>query len=236
MRIRSAFVIPNPKKRIAVELKRGVEDFLRRHGVELKKGGDILITIGGDGTLLYNKDRYTQPIFGIGNEKSFICQSNFKNWRKVLSAVLRSSRVEWRSMLRCSIAGRIYENALNEICIRSRDHRVIDISLSLLGKNRKFRADGVLFSTPTGSTAYAYSAGAPQLTPLARKYEIVPIVPYRREFKPMVVPDMTECEMSVTAGNADLVIDGQFIHGVKLNSKIKVFKSERKLGLLRSRT
>jgi NAD+ kinase len=233
MRIRSAFVTPNPEKRIAVELKKEVESFLGKHRVELKSGGDILITIGGDGTMLYNKDRYTQPIFGIGSERSFICQSNSKNWRGMLSALLRSSRIEWRSMLRCSIAGRVYENALNEICIRSRDHRVIDVSLSFSGRSRKFRADGVLFSTPTGSSAYAYSAGAPQLKPRARKYEIVPIAPYRREFKPAVVPDSTKCEMSVTAGNADLVIDGQFIHGVKLNSKIKVFKSERKLGLLR---
>jgi len=234
MRIRSAFVIPNPEKRIAVELKKEVESFLEKKGVELRRGGDVLITIGGDGTMLYNKDRYTQPIFGIGSGRSFICQSNFKNWREMLSALLRSSRIEWRSMLRCSISGRVYENALNEICIRSRDHRVIDVSLSLHGKGKKFRADGVLFSTPTGSSAYAYSAGAQQLKPRARKYEIVPIAPYRREFKPVMVPDSTRCEMSVTAGNADLVIDGQFIHGVKLNSKIKVFKSERKLGLLRS--
>lgn len=233
MKIRSAFVTPNPKKRIAVELKKEVESFLREKGVELKKGGDILITIGGDGTMLYNKDRYTQPIFGIGSEKSFICQSTFKNWGKVLSAVLRSSRVEWRSMLRCSIGRRVYENALNEILIRSRDHRVIDVSLSFLGRKKVFRADGVLFSTPTGSTAYAYSAGAPQLTPQARKYEVVPIAPHRREFKTVVLPESARCEMKVTAGNADLVIDGQFIHAVKLNSKIKVFKSERKLGLVK---
>ncbi len=233
MKIRSAFVTPNPDKRIAVELKKEVEGFLEKHGVELKRGGDVLITIGGDGTMLYNKDRYTQPIFGIGSERSFICQSNFKNWRKMLSAVLRSSRIEWRSMLRCSISGRVYENALNEICIRSRDHRVIDVSLSFSGRSRKFRADGVLFSTPTGSSAYAYSAGAPQLSPLARRYEVVPIAPHRREFKPVVLPDSARCEMSVTAGNADLVIDGQFIHGVKPNSKIRIFRSERKLGLLR---
>jgi NAD+ kinase len=233
MKTRSAFVTSNPKKRVAVELKKEVEAFLEKRGVEVRKGGDILITIGGDGTMLYNKDRYAQPIFGIGNEKSFICQSNFRNWRGKLSAVLRSSRIEWRSMLRCSIFGRVYENALNEICIRSRDHRVIDVSLSFSGKNRKFRADGVLFSTPTGSSAYAYSTGAPQLSPLARRYEVVPIAPYRRESKPVILLDSAKCEVSVTAGNADLVIDGQFVHGVRLNSKIRIFKSERKLGLLK---
>jgi len=233
MRIRSAVVVPNPKKQRAVRLKSEVESFLEQHGVKVKQGGDILITIGGDGTMLYNKKKHSQPIFGIGSDRSFICQSNFKNWRSVLSKVLRRCRIEWRSMLRCRISGRTHEDALNEICIMGRDHRVIGISLSFLGRRKIFRADGVLFSTPTGSTAYAYSAGAPKLNPLAEKYEIVPVASYMREFKPMVVPDSTECEVKVLAGNADLMIDGQFIHHVKLNSKIKVFKSKRKLGLLK---
>jgi len=233
MKIRSAVVVPNPKKQRAVRLKSDVESFLRHHGVKAKQEGDILVTIGGDGTMLYNKKMYHQPIFGIGSDRSSICQSSFKNWRNVLSKILRSCRVEWRSMLTCRISGKTHEDALNEICILSRDHRVIELCLSFLGRRKIFRADGVLFSTPTGSTAYAYSAGAPKLSPLARKYEIVPVAPYKREFKPVVVPDSTECEVKVLAGNADLMIDGQFMHRIKLGSKIKVFKSGRKLGLLK---
>ncbi|QLJ53161.1 MAG: NAD kinase [Candidatus Fermentimicrarchaeum limneticum] len=232
MRIRSAFVVPNPRKQWAVKLTKEVAELLVKHGIKLKKDGDALITLGGDGTLLYNKNRYRQPIFGIGNEKSFICQSTYRNWRKLLPRVLRSCRIDWRTMLQCEISGRVYENSLNEICIRSRDHRVIETSLSFLGRKVLLKSDGVLFSTPTGSTAYAYSCGAPQLHPRARKYEVVPISPYRRSFKPAVVPDSTECELTVLGSNADLVIDGQFIHKVKLNSKIRVRLSDRKLGLL----
>jgi len=232
MKILSAVVAPNPKKQRAVKLKSEVESFLKRHGVDVKRGGDVLVTIGGDGTMLYNKKKCNQPIFGIGSDKSAICQSNFRNWRGVLLRVLRRNRIEWRSMLQCRISGRAYEDALNEICVLSRNHRVIGIRLSFLGKRKVFRADGLLFSTPTGSTAYAYSAGAPKLPPHATKYEIVPVNSYMREFKTVVVPDSTECEVKVLAGNADLVIDGQFIHHLKLNSAVKVRKSSRKLGLI----
>jgi len=235
MKIGSAFVVANPKKQWAGELKREVESFLAKHGVAVKEEGEILVTIGGDGTLLYNKNKYAKPIFGIGNERSFICQSTLRNWKRILSSALRSCRVELRSMLECSISGRVYEDALNEICIRSRDHRVVELSLSFLGRNKLFRADGILFSTPTGSSAYAYSCGAPQLSPRARKYEVVPIAPYRREFKPVVVPASTQCEVKVVRGNADLVIDGQFIHSLPPNSKMKVRNSERKLGLIQPR-
>jgi len=232
MKIRSAFVVPNPRKQRAVKLKSEVERFLRQHGIKVKYGGDVLITIGGDGTMLYNKGRYSQPIFGIGSDRSVICQSTFKNWRGIVSKVLRRNRIEWRSMLQCRISGKTYEDALNELCVLSRNHRVIKISLSFLGKKKVFRADGVLFSTPTGSTAYAYSAGARKLPPHIRKYEIVPVNSYMREFKPVVVPDSTECEVKALEGNADLVVDGQFIHHLRLNSTVKVRKSPRKLGLI----
>lgn len=232
MRIRSASIISNNRKREAVKLKKDVGKFLAEHGIEVAEGGDILITIGGDGTLLYGKEKYPQPVFGIGNEKSFICQCTFKNWRKVLSRVLRKCRIEWRSMLQPRVSGRVYEDALNEICIKSRNHIVISILLSFLGRKKFFKADGIILSTPTGSTAYAYSAGGPELPRKARKYEIVAVAPYRREFKPAVVPNSTECEVRVVEGDAELVIDGQFIHSIPPNSAIKVRLSKRRLGLL----
>lgn len=232
MKIRSASIAANPKKGWAVRLENEVERFLIERGVEVRRGGDMLITIGGDGTLLYNKI-CGKPVFGIGNERSFICQSNLKNWRSILSKALRRNRVERRSMLQCRSGGRRYEDALNEVCIRSRDHRLIELLLFLNNKKTIFRADGVLLSTPTGSTAYAYSCGAPELRPTARKYEVVPIAPYRRQFKPTVVPDSTTCEVELLKGNADLVIDGQFIHHIKLNSRIRVELSKNRFLLLK---
>lgn len=233
MKIGSALIRANPKKEWAVKLKREVEVFLVQRGVKVGGEGDVLITIGGDGTLLYNKNKYNKPVFGIGNERSFICQSNYKNWREVLGRLLRKNRVERRSMLECCSAGKKYENALNEVCIRSNDHRLVEFNLSFDGRHAAFRADGVLFSTPTGSTAYAYSCGAPELPPTARKYEVVPIAPYRRRFKPVVLPNSAKCEVVVIKGNADLVIDGQFIHHVKLNSKINVQISKKTFSLLK---
>ncbi|MEM3555504.1 MAG: NAD(+)/NADH kinase [Candidatus Micrarchaeia archaeon] len=232
MKVMSAFVVANPEKEWAVKLKREVEAFLIQRGVRVEEG-QVLITIGGDGTLLYNKNKYNKPVFGIGNERSFICQSNYKNWREILERLLKRNKIERRSMLECRSAGKRYENALNEVCIRSRDHRLVELILFFNGKKATFRADGVLFSTPTGSTAYAYSCGAPELPPNAKKYEVVPIAPYRRSFKPVVLPNSAKCTVVVKKGNADLVIDGQFIHHIKTNSKIAVEVSRKHFSLLK---
>lgn len=224
MKFKTATVVANPKKEVAEELKLEVAEFLRKKGIEVVRSGEILITIGGDGTMLYSKDKFNQPIFGIGSDRSMICQAKFKNWRKKLGDLLKSYRIDYRMMLVCGIGGRKYKKALNEVVIRSRDHRVIELTLLVGNKKYTFKADGVIFSTPTGSTSYAYSSGGPELNKKARKYVVVAIAPYRRAFKPLVVSDKTKCIACLRDGNADLVTDGQFIHPVEVGEKIRIEK------------
>ena len=225
MKFKTATIVANPKKRIAVETKGSVVEFLRKNKIKIMKHGEILITLGGDGTLLYNREKFGQPVFGIGNEKSFICQSNFRNWRKKLAELLSGYRLEKRMMLECEIDGRKYKRALNEVVVRSRDHRVVELVLFVGNRKFEFKADGVILATPTGSTAYAYSCGAPELSKKTKKYVVVAIAPYRRAFKPLVVDEKTKCSFYLKEGNADLVIDGQFVHPIELGVKIKVKKS-----------
>jgi NAD+ kinase len=225
MKFKTATIVANPKKEVAEKLKPEVAEFLRRKGIGIVKSGDILITIGGDGTMLYNKDKFEQPIFGIGSRKSYICQANFENWRRKLAEVLSGYKLESRMMLECGISGRKYKKALNEVVVRSRDHRVIELTVFVGNKKVTFKADGVIFATPTGSTGYAYSCGGPELNKKAKKYVVVAIAPYRRAFKPLVVDEKMKCAVYVKRGNADLVIDGQFIHPADLGDKIKIEKN-----------
>jgi NAD+ kinase len=126
------------------------------------------------------------------------------------------------------------EDALNEIVVHSRNHRVVDIEL-LVGRRRfAFYADGVMFSTPTGSSAYCYSCGGRELPKHARKYEIVAIAPYRRAFTYAIVPDSVTASAVVKSNNADLISDGQFIHHLKAGSIIKVWKSSRAIELVKA--
>ncbi len=237
-RLRRALVIFNPKKPHAKELATEVSAFLRANGAEVVKHAEIadaLIIVSGDGTLLYHKSKYRLPIFAIGSETSFICQATSKNWGGKLLRIIRDGfRTEKRMMLACEVNGKVVENALNEVVIRSRDHRVIDLEVSVGGKRFSFYADGILFSTPTGASAYCYSCGGSELPKHARRYEVVAIAPYRRLFKPMIVRDSAVSSATTKSSTADLVFDGQFIHRVKPGSKIRVYKSRQTVELIRA--
>jgi len=231
------FVVFNPKKPNARELAQEVRGLINSSSasvVDNPKNADLLVIIGGDGTLLYNKLKYNLPIFAIGSEKSFICQSHAGNWREKLARILSNGyKVEKRMMLSCSVDDVYIEDALNEVAIHTRNHRVIDIELLIGEKKFAFYADGVIFSTPTGSTAYCYSSGGSELSKHARKYEIVAIAPYRRAFTHVSVPDSMVAAAIVKSDNADLVFDGQYIHHVKSGSVVKVWKSSRYLELVK---
>lgn len=237
-KVNRALVVFNPKKPHAKELARDVRRFIRASGAEVvmdAKDADLLVIISGDGTLLYNKLRYNLPIFAIGSERSFICQAHAGNWRDKLARILSDGyEIERRTMLSCAVNGARMEDALNEIVVHSRNHRVVDIEL-LVGRRRfAFYADGVMFSTPTGSSAYCYSCGGRELPKHARKYEIVAIAPYRRAFTYAIVPDSVTASAVVKSNNADLISDGQFIHHLKAGSIIKVWKSSRAIELVKA--
>jgi NAD+ kinase len=132
-------------------------------------------------------------------------------------------------MLSSWLNGKRMEDALNDVFIRNWDHRVLDFDVRCDGTHAKFMADGVLFSTPTGSSAYAYSAGGKQLAPTAKKYEIVGLAPYRRTFKPLVVADKETSKLIVkTKRPAFAVIDGQFSHRLQIGSNTLVVKKSKK--------
>ena len=238
MRLKSALVVVNPTKPCAKLLASEVRRFLAANNIRVVKraaGASMLITIGGDGTLLYNKSKFQLPIFAIGSERSSICQSTAKNWKVKLQRILaRGFTTEKRMMLECKVDGRKVEDALNDVVIRSRNHRVITLKLNVGARHFSFCADGVLFSTPTGSTAYCYSCGGSELPRHARRYEVVAVAPYRRAFKPQVIQDSTACSVVVKTSNADLVFDGQFVRRVKAGSKIGIRKSRENVMLIRA--
>ncbi|MEW6328656.1 MAG: hypothetical protein AB1468_00920 [Candidatus Micrarchaeota archaeon] len=235
-KLRSATVVANPKKEWAVRERHKVEKFLRERGIAVSKNGEILITIGGDGTILYNKTRGV-PILGIGTHSSFICQARRENWRAKLGKILeRGYGVEKRALLSCELNGRKVQDALNEFALRSHCHRVLEFELRVGKKNFKFSADGLIFATPTGSSAYSYSCGGRELPSHARRYVITPIAPHRRAFSARAVSDRIVSRAVVLAEcEADLIVDGQFVHKLKLNRKniARIYKSRKHVELVK---
>ncbi|VVB56796.1 NAD kinase [uncultured archaeon] len=223
--IRAAFA-SNPLKAHAQTLRTQMAAYLRARGVRVvsPKHAQILITIGGDGTILYNKNRYKKPVWAIGSDTSFICQSNKKRWKKELEPLLRGGfGTQKRLMLSSTLNGRRLPDALNEVVVRSQYHRVLELELSIGRRRMMFMADGLIFSTPTGSSAYAYSAGGREMKATARKWQIVPIAPYRRLFKPVALGEREVCRVRVVGRTrADAVVDGQMHRPIRGGSELIV--------------
>lgn len=211
MMVSRAKVLANPKKIAAMKAKKEVEKFLAEMGVSTKGNPQLVITIGGDGTVLYHKKYYGIPFFAIGSRTSFLCQADFSDWKGKLSRAIRSLKCEKRLMLCCKVGKKRMPLALNEIGVRSPSPRVLSIYVQIGKKHCAFRADGMLFCTPTGSGAYCYSCYGKKMAKQSESYQLVAISPFMRAFKPTIVPKSTKCRLRLGKGNsAILFIDGQF--------------------------
>ena len=223
--ITNVSVVFNPYKKNAESVYKEVLGFLRDECVRVVPSGQLLITIGGDGTILYNKQIYRQPIFGIGTESSFICPARFDNWREKLPKALSKPKVEKRLMLTGRVGDFTLPDALNEIAVRNREHRVVRFKVNSGSNDYDFRADGVIFSTPTGSTGYSYSCGGDELDYAAREYQVVGIAPFRRAFKPMKVGEDAVVRIeAVPYKSVEIIVDGQFTYPMH-QGVLEIFKS-----------
>lgn len=229
LKIKSAVIVTNPKKAWAARLGPKVASYLESRGVMVASNGskaDLAVMIGGDGTILYNKQHYGKVLFGIGSKTSFICQGLKSSWKKPLARFLSRPRVSERFSLCASLNGKKLPVALNDVAIKTRDHRIIRIKLHVDGKRFDFQADGIIFSTPTGSGAYAYSAGGRQMPYESQDYQVVAIAPYRRAFKPMIAKGTVKSSCAIMSEcDVDVIVDGQTVIHAKNGMKLKVARN-----------
>jgi len=236
----SVSLLLNNKKKWAKNLSIQIRNFLINNNIDVlsescAQSAQVLITIGGDGTILYHKSKFSQPIFAIGSQSSFICNACEKDWQKKLEPIIKNGfETEKRTMLSSWLDNKRLPDALNEVVIRNREHRILNLRLFLGKKRFVFQADGILFSTATGSSAYAYSCGGSEMNPLSKDYQVVAIAPYRRNFSPMIVPSSMTCEAHVDSTcTADAVIDGQYEVAVKRKCTLVIKVSKREFLFVR---
>lgn len=194
----------------------------------LKSGFDFVIVVGGDGTILKASRffaKFSTPVFGINlGRLGFLSQSSAENLECSLIKILNGKfKTENRIMLKCD-----GKHALNDIVIKgSMSGRTSKFSLKINDKTVcDYLADGLIISTPTGSTAYGLSAGGPVLYPALGAFVVVPICPHTLSARPLVVPDSEK--ISIIAGEENstyfLSADGQEFS--KWFTKIDIEKSE----------
>jgi len=216
-------IISNPKKGWAKRLSHQVRSLLEKHGYELtEKDPDATLCIGGDGTILYanHMGMIEGAVLGIGGKTSFVCQIRNSSWKKELLSILSKNKTENLMMLEAGTGAKKLR-ALNDFVIHTPDYRVVTIYLKINGKEHSFEGDGVIISSAVGSAGYAYSAGGKKLKPTAKKIAVVPICPYKRAFKPIVLEPGTKVRIRCDRESA-FILDGMFIRHLKKNERITI--------------
>ena len=207
---------------------------------------DLLISIGGDGTLLHAAHQlpnYDVRLLGINlGTLGFLTDISPTEMNERLDRILAGEFFEeQRAILRCSVTrnGEVLDtfNALNDAVIQKWDTaRLItfDIYINDVFVNSQ-RSDGVIISTPTGSTAYALSCGGPILHPGINAITLVPICPHTLSNRPIVVDGGSKITIEVStpeAEHARLTCDGNVKFTLAQDDKITIERSERFIRLI----
>jgi NAD+ kinase len=214
---------------------------------ELGKQRDLLITFGGDGTLL-SVARHAPsnvPILGVNmGTLGFLTEVSVEEFPSMLECVLAGdysaeARVTFDVLLQGpGRDGRTYR-VLNDATInKSAVARIIEMKVKVSGLFvSSFRADGLIVSTPTGSTAYNLSAGGPIVYPTMGAVVITPICPHMLTHRPIVIPDDLEIEIAVVTRTQEifLTLDGQEGLPITEGDRVCVRKSNETVRLIESR-
>ena len=207
---------------------------------------DFAIVLGGDGTLLASARALAKagvPILGVNlGSLGFLTEVSSSELYPVLEALLSEDcSFDTRSMLNCTLhrsnqATDEYD-ALNDIVISHASiARVANFEVRI---NQVFvssyTADGIILSTPTGSTAYSLAAGGPILSPQAHAFVITPVSPHTLSNRPLVIQDSAEVEIRVvsTSQGAFLTVDGQVGLSLSDGDYVVCRKSAHQVKLLR---
>lgn len=198
---------------------------LRKLGMPIRKfRGDVIITLGGDGTFLLTAHRANVPVLPVRIEgKGFLCTVDYNDFLKCIPRLFKKKyTITERMRLKCTRVkpGKIskyigklhpkdYPLSVNEIAFaRKRPSKLLDIELKIDSVAFSVVGDGVMFSTPTGSTAYSASAGGSIVDPKLNVMNIIPLYPFYSKAKPMVVPADKRVVVTVKGGDCALIVDG----------------------------
>lgn len=250
-------LVYNANREKDIEYINSVKDSLEKKGItsQVYKGGidytevknlsddvDLIIVLGGDGTFLGTSRAVVEkniPILGINTGNlGFLTEGNIKDFESIISAVLATKyEIEERTMLSINLNGnKLY--ALNDAVIsRGTNRKMLNMILKVDGnKVADYVSDGLIISTPTGSTAYALSAGGAVMDPEIDGIEIVPICAHSLTNRPHIISDKRKITISFEDKKFDgvmLQLDGQENIVIKPEHLIEITRSKYSTKLIR---
>ena len=230
---------------ICVELDMDSALMIDEDGVEFKElcqNSDALVTIGGDGTLISTVRRsfdFDVPILGVyAGNLGFLADVNLSELDEFVSKMVDGKcRIDNRAILKATIKKDnedISMYAFNDVVLtRSSISKMIHIETLVDSKAfNTYYGDGVIISTPTGSTAYNLSAGGPVLFPLTNVFALTPICPHSLTQRPVVLPGEYSIEMRTSDEKALIIVDGQDKHELSLGESLHMRLSKKHVQLI----
>jgi len=206
---------------------------------------ELLVVLGGDGTMIRAArlvGEHDVPVLGINyGSLGYLAEFRTNELFPALESILAGDyHLDERVMLETEVlrdgVRRLHGRVLNDVVInKSALARIIEIEAQLNGQFvNAFRADGLIVSTPTGSTAYNLSAGGPVIYPSMEAIVITPICPFTLSNRPLVVPDSALIELCVKTPEEEVAItlDGQIGFPLEAGDRVMIKKSRARFKIV----
>jgi len=207
---------------------------------------DVVVVLGGDGTMIASARLVAgrgTPVLGINlGSLGYLTEFSVEDVVPALDAVARGEYlVEHRTMLDWSLMRDqteiAHDSVLNDVVLnKSALARVIEIGCRINGADlTTYRADGLIISTPTGSTAYNLSAGGPIVYPQTQAILIAPICPHTLTNRPIVLPDTVEISLHLITREQDVMLtsDGQIGFGLAGGDSVTITRSDKTFDMIK---
>lgn len=227
-------------KNIDLILEKNSAQMISQNGLDFDlmcQKSDFLISIGGDGTLLgvvRKSFKYNLPVLGINlGTLGFLTDLKLEDLPSFIEDLLINDyKIEPRMMIEAQIGDKKFI-AFNDIVISRKNlSSMLEIKAKIDKKEfNTYYGDGLIVSTPSGSTAYNLSVGGPIVYPLTNAFIITPVAAHSLTQRPIVVPADFEIEFKTPSDEATVIVDGQDLYDLKQNEivNIKISKKSAKM-------
>ena len=200
---------------------------------------DFFITIGGDGTLISVSRRsyeYEIPVLGVNlGTLGFLTDIMPNELPKFLEKIkTQEYRIDSRMMIEATIEDKSFVS-FNDLVVTRKDvSHMVRVDAKIDGKIfNSYYGDGLIISTPTGSTAYNLSSGGPVVFPLTEAFVVTPISAHSLTQRPLVLPGNFEIELTTSdERGAIVIVDGQDTHCIKKGEAVKIKVAQKKAKLM----
>ena len=227
------------KDKLKIEID---EDFISDDENVYKKS-DLIISIGGDGTMLstaYRAQFHNKPVLGLNVGKlGFLAEANISQTAKIISEIKAGNyEIQNRMIIEGACDNYLNEKlyAINDLVIdKGGWAKMIELTAWVDGEYvSTFLADGVIIATPIGSTGYSLSAGGPVVSPSAGAITICPISPHSLTMRPLVLSSTQEIVIKADSPHSEIQIscDGQRVYHTPPPIEVRMKKSEKPLKLV----